>query len=100
MERRAHAKCLGMLLSGDAIDVRSFNNEPILDRTYLLLFNAHHEEISFTLPGREKVRWESVHRHDGRGRFHRVAEAVCVRRRVSIGSALAELVATRHRRSG
>ena len=56
----AHAKCLGMLLSGDAIDVRSFENEPILDRTYLVLFNAHHEQISFTLPGREKVRWEAI----------------------------------------
>ncbi len=56
----AHAKCLGMLLSGDAIDVRSFHNEPILDRTYLLLFNAHHETVSFTLPGREKVRWEAL----------------------------------------
>ena len=56
----AHAKCLGMLLSGDAIDVRTFQNEPILDRTYLLLLNAHYEAVSFTLPGREKVRWETV----------------------------------------
>ena len=56
----AHAKCLGMLLSGDAIDVRTFKNEPITDRTYLMLLNAHHEAISFTLPGREKVRWETV----------------------------------------
>ena len=55
-----HAKCLGMLLGGDAIDVRSFKNEPIQDRTYLLLLNAHHEEISFTLPGLERVRWEQV----------------------------------------
>ena len=55
-----HAKCLGMLLGGDAIDVRSFHNEPILDRTYLMLLNAHHEEISFTLPGLERVRWEAV----------------------------------------
>ena len=56
----AHAKCLGMLLSGDAIDVRTFKNEPILDRTYLMLLNSHHEPISFTMPGREKVRWETV----------------------------------------
>ncbi len=56
----AHAKCLGMMLSGDAIDVRTFQNESILDRTYFLLLNAHHEEISFTLPGRERVRWETV----------------------------------------
>ncbi len=55
-----HAKCLGMLLGGDAIDVRSFKNEPILDRTYLLLLNAHHEQVDFTLPGLEKVRWEQV----------------------------------------
>jgi isoamylase len=55
-----HGRCLGMLLSGDDIDVRTFENEPILDRTYLLLFNSHHEAVSFTLPGREKVRWEAI----------------------------------------
>ncbi len=53
-------RCLGMLLSGDAIDVRSFHNEPILDRTFLLLLNAHHEIVSFTVPGREGVVWETI----------------------------------------
>ena len=53
-------RCVGMLLSGDAIDVRTFKNEPILDETYLLLFNAHHEAECFVVPGREKVRWQKV----------------------------------------
>ena len=96
----AHAKCLGMLLSGDAIDVRTFHNEPILDRTYLLLLNAHHEEISFTLPGREKVRWEAVLDTMGRGRVPRHAEAVWLGRRVPARTALAHRVATGHRRPG
>ena len=57
-DTRAHS--LGMLLSGDAIDVRTFTNEPILDRTFLLLFNSYHEMVSFTMPGRESVRWEAI----------------------------------------
>ena len=78
----AHAKCLGMLLSGDAIDVRTFRNEPILDRTYLLLLNAHHEAISFTLPGRRERALGNGDRHDGRGRFRRRARS-SLRRRTS-----------------
>ncbi len=53
-------RCLGMLLSGDAIDVRDPFGEPIRDDTFLLLLNAHYEPVPFTLPGREEVRWELV----------------------------------------
>ncbi len=35
-------RCLGMLLSGKAIDVRDEQGEPIVDDTFLVLFNAHH----------------------------------------------------------
>src|SRR3712207_9186816 len=40
-------RCLGMLLSGDTIDVLSFQGEPIRDKTFLLLINAHYEPITF-----------------------------------------------------
>ena len=43
------ARCLGMLLSGDALDVRDTRGEPVRDDTYLLLFNAHHEAVKFAL---------------------------------------------------
>ena len=88
---------LGMLLSGDAIDVRTFKNEPIFDRTYLVLFNAHHEEISFTLPGREKVRWETVIDTMDENGFVTPGKTECVRRRVRARRSLSKRVATRHR---
>ncbi len=46
------------MLSGDTIDVRDYKGEPIPDDTFLLLFNAYHEPVDFTLPGLADVRWE------------------------------------------
>src|SRR5260370_25094760 len=54
------AKCLGMLVSGSTIDIRDFKGEPVRDDTFLLLFNAHYEPLTFILPGREEIRWELV----------------------------------------
>jgi isoamylase len=51
-------RCLGMLLSGDTIDVQNFEGGPIRDNTFLLLINAHHEPLQFILPGRQRVKWE------------------------------------------
>ncbi|MDQ2659354.1 MAG: glycogen debranching protein GlgX, partial [Verrucomicrobiota bacterium] len=53
-------RCLGMLLSGDTIDVLSFEGEPIRDQTFLLLINAHHETIPFVLPGEEHLEWRLI----------------------------------------
>jgi glycogen operon protein len=53
-------RCLGMLLSGDTIDVLSFEGEPIRDQTFLLLINAHYETIPFVLPGEEHLTWRIV----------------------------------------
>src|SRR6185436_11284061 len=52
------ARCLGMLLSGDSLDVRDSHGEPVRDDTYLVLFNAHHEPVKFALPGKRAVNWE------------------------------------------
>jgi glycogen operon protein len=51
-------RCLGVLLSGDTIDVQNFEGEPIRDDTFLLLINAHHEPLQFVLPGQEQVCWQ------------------------------------------
>ena len=51
-------RCLGMLLSGDTIDVQTFQGEPIRDDTFLLLINAHHEPLQFVLPGQQEVKWQ------------------------------------------
>src|SRR3712207_6529412 len=50
-------RCLGMLLSGDTIDVHNFQGEPIRDQTFLLIINAHYEPLSFVLPGEEALEW-------------------------------------------
>jgi isoamylase len=51
-------RCLGILLSGDTIDVQNFEGEPIRDNTFLLLINAHHEPLQFDLPGQKRVTWQ------------------------------------------
>jgi glycogen operon protein len=53
-------RCLGMLLSGDTIDVLNFQGEPIRDETFLLLLNAHYEAIPFVLPGQEHIEWQLI----------------------------------------
>jgi isoamylase len=54
------ARCLGMLLSGDADDVVDSQGDPIRDDTFILLINAHHEPIPFVLPGEEHLEWELI----------------------------------------
>jgi isoamylase len=43
-------KCLGVRLAGDLIAEIDEHGNPIVGDTLLVLFNAHYEEISFTLP--------------------------------------------------
>ena len=58
--KNGFAKCLGMLVSGLASDIRGPKGELIRDDTFLLLCNAHYESLTFILPGREEIRWELV----------------------------------------
>jgi isoamylase len=44
------ARCLGVYLAGAAIERRDRHGHPVKDNNFLLLFNAHHEMISFKLP--------------------------------------------------
>ncbi len=53
-------KALGLQLSGDTIDVRNFQGEPIKDDTFLLLFNASPDAVTFKLPGQEGQKWETI----------------------------------------
>ncbi len=43
-------KCLGMRLAGDLIGDLDERGEPIVGETLLVLMNAHHEPLPFTLP--------------------------------------------------
>lgn len=53
-------RCLGMLISGDAVDLVNEQGQPVRDDTFLLLINAHHEPIAFVLPGEEHLEWEQI----------------------------------------
>ena len=50
-------KTLGVMLNGDSIDVRDWHGKPVRDHTFLLLFNASHEQIDFVLPGEPDKEW-------------------------------------------
>jgi isoamylase len=47
---RESARCLGVALSGQAVDEVDERGQRIQDDNFLLLINAHHEEIPFVLP--------------------------------------------------
>lgn len=45
-----YARSLGVLLSGETLDVRDRWGLPVMDDTFLLYFNAHHDVVKFKLP--------------------------------------------------
>jgi isoamylase len=44
-------RCLGVYMAGTAIERVDRRGRPVKDNNFLVLFNAHHEEIPFLLPG-------------------------------------------------
>jgi isoamylase len=55
-----HTRAFGVLLCGDDMGVTTFESQPIRDDTFYLVFNAHHEEVVFLLPGKEEVSWQMI----------------------------------------
>jgi glycogen operon protein len=54
-------RSVGLFLNGDEIPSRTRQGEHITDESFLLLFNAFFEELSFRLPARRfGTRWELV----------------------------------------
>ena len=50
---------LGMFLNGDELHETTSRGEPIGDESFLLLFNAHYEPVTFQLPARRfGARWK------------------------------------------
>jgi glycogen operon protein len=43
-------RCLGVYMAGTAIERVDKRGRPVKDNNFLMLFNAHHEEIPFLLP--------------------------------------------------
>jgi len=50
--RRGDARTLGVFLNGEEIPTPDSRGGRVLDDSFLLLFNAHHEPLVFTLPPR------------------------------------------------
>ena len=56
-----YVRCLGVRLAGDAMDEKDAKGRPLVDDTFLVLLNAHHEPRPFTLPAHKTgVRWQPV----------------------------------------
>jgi isoamylase len=45
-------RTVGMFLNGEEIAAPDEKGQRVLDESFLLLFNAHHEDVTFTLPNR------------------------------------------------
>jgi isoamylase len=55
-----HTRAFGVLLCGDDMGATTFEGQPIRDDTFYLIFNAHHETVSFLLPGKPSVTWQLI----------------------------------------
>jgi isoamylase len=57
-----HARSVGLLLSGQTMDVYDSKGRPITDDTFVLFFNAHHEKLPFRLPRirNSRAAWELI----------------------------------------
>ncbi|HUR07993.1 MAG TPA: glycogen debranching protein GlgX [Nonomuraea sp.] len=63
-----YAKSLMVYLNGEAITEPGTRGERIVDDSFLLLINAHHEDMTFTLPGAEfGDRWLPILDTDDKG---------------------------------
>jgi glycogen operon protein len=55
----ANGPRLGLFLNGKALGTRTAHGEPVVDDSFLILFNAHHEETAFTIPPKRfGTHWE------------------------------------------
>jgi glycogen operon protein len=48
--QQPHARAFAVFLNGDALREVDDEGRPIRDDSFLLLFNAHHEALPFTMP--------------------------------------------------
>ncbi len=67
--RDASVRCMGMFLSGQGLDETDGRGRKLGDEDFLVLLNAHHEDIEFTLPalhaGSQWSAWMDTSRESG-----------------------------------
>jgi len=57
----ANARAIGVFLNGNELGAETQHGEEVRDDSFLLLFNAHYEDIVFRLPARRfGIRWQPV----------------------------------------
>jgi isoamylase len=57
--RNPGARAIGVFLNGEEVGMETSRGEPVRDASFLLLFNAHHESLTFRLPTRRfGSRWK------------------------------------------
>ena len=55
------SRAIGVFMNGDELNTQTETGEEVRDDTFLLLFNAHFEDIAFRLPARRfGTRWDLV----------------------------------------
>jgi isoamylase len=55
------SRAIGVFLNGDELNTQTATGEDLRDETFLMLFNAHFEDIAFRLPARRfGTRWDLV----------------------------------------
>ena len=58
---KSFAKSLGIYLNGKGIHTQSRTGEDIIDDSFYVIFNAHHEALDFTLPGEKYGKqWKEI----------------------------------------
>ncbi len=53
-------RCIGLQLNGKTVDDVNGVGEPIIDETFMILLNPHHEPIRFYMPAIPGTAWELV----------------------------------------
>jgi isoamylase len=56
----SHARSLGVFLNGKAIQAPDDRGRPITDDSFILLFNAHTEDVKWTIPAEYGKAWRLV----------------------------------------
>jgi isoamylase len=56
----SHARSLGVFLNGRAIQAPDDRGRPITDDSFILLFNAHTEDVKWTIPAEYRKVWRLV----------------------------------------
>jgi glycogen operon protein len=57
--RNDDARAIGVFLNGDELDTTTARGEEVRDESFLVLFNAHHDPLTFRLPTRRfGTRWQ------------------------------------------